>query len=87
MSTLSHEFVLPLKKAQARFAELVDRATQGCPTVLTHRGDRVAAVVPVELFDTFRLWADERAIALIEERRTGPTVDFEEVHKETLNRD
>lgn len=81
------DFILPLREARNRFAEVVDRASHDEATVLTRHGKRVAAIVPVEVLDAYRRWEDERALRLIEERRNGPTVSFDDVLRETLDRD
>lgn len=87
MYTFCMEFALPLKDARSRLAEVVERATHDEPTVLTRHGKRIAAVVPIEMLDEYQRREDERAIALIEERRNSPTVSFETVLQETLDRD
>jgi len=43
---------LSVRDARARFAEVIDRAEAGTPTVVTRNGRAVAAVVPMEDFNT-----------------------------------
>jgi prevent-host-death family protein len=42
---------LGVRAARARFAEVIARAQDGTPTIITHNGRAVAAVVPIEDFN------------------------------------
>ena len=42
---------LSVRDARARFAEVIDRAQVGTPTIVTRNGKAVAAVVPIEDFN------------------------------------
>ena len=43
---------LSARDARAHFAEVIKRAEDGTPTVVTRNGQAVAAVVPIEDFNT-----------------------------------
>lgn len=51
---------MTLAETKAKFTDVVRRAERGKPVVVTRHGKRVAAVVPIEVFDRFlsarRLW-------------------------------
>jgi prevent-host-death family protein len=42
---------LSVRDARAHFAEVITRAQDGTPTVITRNGEAVAAVVPIEDFN------------------------------------
>jgi prevent-host-death family protein len=80
------------RQARDRLADVVEDARRGEPTVITNRGRRVAAVVPVEMLEEYERLADQADAAIIRERLARVdagegTVSIEEVIAETLGRD
>ncbi|OKH97685.1 prevent-host-death protein [Streptomyces sp. CB02923] len=75
------ERTVSVREARARLTDLVDRAEQGSPTVITRNGVPVAAVVPIADFEAWEEAADthlarEARAALAE---GGPTVSMAEL--------
>ncbi|MFE1954410.1 MULTISPECIES: type II toxin-antitoxin system Phd/YefM family antitoxin [Streptomyces] len=68
-----------IRDARANLAEVVDRAEAGEVTVLTRKGKRVAALVPIEVLDTLDDAADELAAREAERHRDDPTVSMAEL--------
>lgn len=82
---------LTTRQVRDRLASVVDDARNGEPTVVTQRGRRVAAIVPVELLDEYDRLVDAADLALITERLARvdagePTYSLEQVLAETLAR-
>ena len=78
------------RQVRDRFATVVDDARNGEPTVVTQRGRRVAAIVPVDLLDEYDRLREAADMAVIRERLAladvEPTYSFDEVLAETLAR-
>ena len=58
---------MTLAETKAKFTQVVRRAQRGKPVVVTRHGQRVAAVVPIEVFD--RLLSARRLWQLIDQAR------------------
>lgn len=83
---------LSTREARDRLADVVDDARHGEATIITSRGRRVAAVVPVDMLDEYERLAEAADLAVIRERMSRvdggePTVPMEDVIAETLARD
>ncbi len=79
------------RQVRDRLASVVDAARSGEATVVTHRGKRVAAVVPVGVLDEYDRLAEEADLAVIRDRLARveagePTIPLTEVIAETLDR-
>jgi prevent-host-death family protein len=79
------------RQVRDRLADVVENAREGEPTVITNRGRRVAAVVPVEMLEEYERLAEAADLAIIRERLARveagePTVSLSEVMAETLER-
>jgi prevent-host-death family protein len=79
------------RQVRDRLADVVDNAREGEPTVITSRGRRVAAIVPVEMLEEFERLAEAADLAIIRDRLARvdageATVSLEEVMAETLAR-
>jgi prevent-host-death family protein len=79
------------RQVRDRLADVVENAREGEPTVITNRGRRVAAVVPVEMLEEYERLAEAADLAIIRERLARvdagePTVPLGEVMAETLAR-
>jgi prevent-host-death family protein len=77
------ESQLSVRDARAHFAEVITRAENGTPTVITRNGQAVAAVVPIEDFNALedaidRYFAKE-AVRTLAENPDGPTYSMAEV--------
>ncbi|MFD4632638.1 type II toxin-antitoxin system Phd/YefM family antitoxin [Streptomyces sp. NPDC058284] len=68
-----------IREARAHLAEVVDKAEAGEVTVLTRKGKRVAALVPIEVLDALDEAADELAAREAERHRDDPTVGMAEL--------
>lgn len=68
-----------VRAARARLSEVVDKAEAGEVTVLTRKGKRVAALVPIEVLDTLDEASDELAAREAEQHRDDPTVSMAEL--------
>ena len=73
------------REARSKFATYLNRAAYGKEyIILTRRGERLAALVPVEVLDLLeeledRYWAEEGKKALAEFERSGEkTIPWEE---------
>jgi prevent-host-death family protein len=83
---------LSIREVRDRLADVVDRAVvDHLPTIITRRGKRAAAVVPVEMLDEYERLAKAEDLRMIDEamvriRAGEPTVPIEEVIAETLAR-
>jgi prevent-host-death family protein len=74
---------LSVRDARAHFAEVITRAQEGTPTILTRNGQAVAAVVPIEDFNALedaidRYFARE-ADRDLAENPEAPTYSMSEV--------
>lgn len=79
------------RQVRDQLAQVIDDAREGEPTVITNRGRRVAAVVPVEMLDEYERLSEAADLAIIRERLARvdagePTVPLNEVMAETLAR-
>ena len=79
------------RQVRDQLADVVENAREGEPTVITNRGRRVAAVVPVEMLEEYERLAEAADLAIIRERLARveagePTVSLSEVMAETLER-
>lgn len=82
---------LSTREARDKLADVVDDARHGEATVITSRGRRVAAVVPVDMLDEYEHLAEAADLAVIRERMDRvdagePTVPLADVMAETLQR-
>lgn len=68
-----------IREARAHLAEVVDKAEAGEVTVLTRKGKRVAALVPIEVLDALDEASDELAAREAEQHRDDPTVSMAEL--------
>ncbi|MFJ4673757.1 type II toxin-antitoxin system prevent-host-death family antitoxin [Kitasatospora purpeofusca] len=64
---------------RAHLAEVVTKAESGEITVITRKGERVGAVVPIEILDAIEEAADELAAREAELHRNDPTVGTAEL--------
>ncbi|MFE5585079.1 type II toxin-antitoxin system Phd/YefM family antitoxin [Kitasatospora sp. NPDC056531] len=71
--------VVSISVARAGFTELVARAEAGKPTVITRNGERVAALVPIELLDAAEDAADELLAREARKHLNAPTVSMSEL--------
>ncbi|MFE6055668.1 type II toxin-antitoxin system Phd/YefM family antitoxin [Kitasatospora sp. NPDC056446] len=71
--------VVSISAARAGFTELVARAEAGETTVITRKGERVAAFVPIELLDAAEDAADELLAREACEHLNDPTVTMAEL--------
>ena len=74
---------LSIRDARAHFAEVITRAVDGTPTVITRNGEAVAAVVPIEDFNALedaidRYFARE-ADRDLQENPDAPTYSMSEI--------
>ena len=74
---------LSVRDARAHFAEVITRAQDGTPTIITRNGQAVAAVIPIEDFDALedaidRYFARE-ADRDLTEHPDAPTYSMSEV--------
>ncbi|MFI6583484.1 type II toxin-antitoxin system Phd/YefM family antitoxin [Embleya sp. NPDC050493] len=53
------ESAVTIREARAHFADHINRAESGTPTVITRNGTPVAALVPIADFDALEEAADE----------------------------
>ncbi|KJY32568.1 MULTISPECIES: type II toxin-antitoxin system prevent-host-death family antitoxin [unclassified Streptomyces] len=70
---------LSIREARAHLAEVVTKAESGEITVITRKGERVGAVVPIEILDAIEEAADELAAREAELHRNDPTVSMAEL--------
>ncbi|WP_035848571.1 type II toxin-antitoxin system Phd/YefM family antitoxin [Kitasatospora azatica] len=70
---------LSIREARAHLAEVVTKAEAGEITVITRKGERVGAVVPIAILDAIEEAADELAAREAEEHRGDPTVSMAEL--------
>ncbi|MCC3767916.1 type II toxin-antitoxin system Phd/YefM family antitoxin [Streptomyces sp. UNOC14_S4] len=73
--------IVTVREARAHFAEHINNAEQGTPTVITRNGTPVAALVPISDFEALEEAADKllarEAEAVLAEG--GPTVTMAEL--------
>ncbi|MFE2878746.1 type II toxin-antitoxin system Phd/YefM family antitoxin [Streptomyces roseus] len=78
---MSDENAVTVREARAHFADHINRAEQGAPTIITRNGAPVAALVPMADFNALEEAADEllarEAEAVLAEG--GPTVTMAEL--------
>lgn len=70
---------LSIREARAHLAEVVTKAEAGEITVITRKGERVGAVVPIGILDAIEEAADELAAREAEQHRSDPTVSMAEL--------
>ncbi|MFJ9777551.1 type II toxin-antitoxin system Phd/YefM family antitoxin [Kitasatospora sp. NPDC101157] len=70
---------LNIREARAHLAEVLSRAEAGEVTVITRKGERVGAVVPIEILDAIEDAEDELLAREAEKHRNEPTVSMAEV--------
>lgn len=68
-----------VREARAHLAEVIDKAEVGETTIVTRKGKRVAALVPIEVLDALDAAADELAAREAEAHRDDPTVSMAEL--------
>lgn len=77
------ESQLSVRDARAHFAEVITRAQQGTPTVVTRNGQPVAAVIPIEDFnaleDAIDRYFSREADRDLAESPDAPTYSMSEV--------
>jgi prevent-host-death family protein len=77
------ESQLSVRDARAHFAEVITRAQNGTPTVITRNGEAVAAVVPIEdynaLEDAIDRYFAREADRDLAENPDAPTYSMSEV--------
>lgn len=79
------------RQVRDQLAGVVDAARGGEPTVVTQRGRRVAAIVPVEVLDDYERLVEQADLALIRERLARvdagqATIPLAEILAESLAR-
>lgn len=79
------------RQVRDRLATVVDAARSGEPTIVTQRGRRVAAIVPIDLLDEYDRLVEAADTAVIRDRLARleagePTFSLAEVLAETLAR-
>ncbi len=79
------------RQVRDRLATVVDAARGGEPTIVTQRGRRVAAIVPIDLLDEYDRLVEAADTAVIRDRLARleagePTFSLAEVLAETLAR-
>ncbi|GAA1264035.1 hypothetical protein GCM10009665_61900 [Kitasatospora nipponensis] len=70
---------LSIRDARAHLAEVVSKAEAGEITVITRKGERVGAVVPISILDAIEDAADELAAREAQAHRDDPTVSMAEL--------
>ncbi|MEV7189295.1 type II toxin-antitoxin system Phd/YefM family antitoxin [Kitasatospora sp. NPDC093102] len=70
---------LNIRELRARLAEVVTQAEAGEITVITRKGERVGAVVPIEILDAIEDAEDELLAREAEKHRNEPTVSMAEL--------
>jgi prevent-host-death family protein len=68
-----------VREVRAHLAEVINRAEAGHTTVVTRKGKRVAALVPIDVLDALDAAADEMAAREAESHRQDPTVSMAEL--------
>lgn len=78
-----------IREARDHLTDIVDRAErEDIPTVITRRGQEVAAVVSIETLRLFQRWEEQELNRVIDERTKGDGygVPIEEIIAETMTR-
>ncbi|MFJ2811670.1 type II toxin-antitoxin system Phd/YefM family antitoxin [Kitasatospora sp. NPDC087271] len=70
---------LSIRELRANIAQVVNQAEAGEITVITRKGERVGAVVPIEILDAIEDAADELLAREAEQHRNDPTVTMAEL--------
>jgi prevent-host-death family protein len=77
------------REARANFATIIDRAEGGIPTVITRNGKPIAALVPIEDFNTLEEAVDEymarEARRVLAEEADAPKVSMAEMVAEIFD--
>lgn len=68
-----------IREARAHLAEVVSRAEAGEITVITRKGERVGAVVPIEILDAIEEAEDELLAREARKHLDEPTVSMAEL--------
>jgi prevent-host-death family protein len=78
-----------IRDVRAHLAEVVERADRDdIPTVITRRGNEVAAVVSIDILRKYLEWEEREINRIIDERMasSAPGIPIEDVMRETLAR-
>ena len=78
-----------IRDVRAHLAEVVERADRDdIPTVITRRGNEVAAVVSIDVLRKYLAWEEREINRIIDKRmaNSAPGVPIEDVMRETLAR-
>ncbi|MFJ9697676.1 type II toxin-antitoxin system Phd/YefM family antitoxin [Kitasatospora sp. NPDC101183] len=68
-----------IREARAHLAEVISRAEAGEITVITRKGERVGAVVPIEILDAIEEAEDELLAREARKHLDEPTVTMAEL--------
>lgn len=82
---------LTSREARENFAKVLDSARHGEPTIITNHGQRVAVVVPIDMYDEIERMEEAALLKIVNDRRAAvaagePTYSLDEVVAETLAR-
>ncbi len=86
---MTQVYVESIRDARAHLAEVVERADrEDQPTIITRRGEEVAAVVAIDTLRKFQQWEEQEINRIVDERIANRTtgIPIEDVMKETLAR-
>lgn len=80
--------IASIRELRDTLADVVDRAAHDEVTVVTRRGRKVAAVVPIGMVDEWRRWEEEHVVAMIDKAMADrrPGIPMTDVLAETLAR-
>ncbi len=80
--------IASIRRLRDGLADVIDRATHDELTVITRRGRKVAAVVPITMVDEWRRWEEEHVVAMVDKAMADPrpSIPMAEVLAETLAR-
>ncbi|MER7766440.1 type II toxin-antitoxin system Phd/YefM family antitoxin [Kitasatospora sp. NPDC096140] len=70
---------MSIRELRAHLAEVVTQAEAGEITVITRKGERVGAIVPIEILDAIEEAEDEILAREAEKHRNEPTVSMAEL--------
>jgi len=78
-----------IRDVRAHLAEVVERADRDdIPTVITRRGNEVAAVVSIDVLRKYLAWEEREINRIIDKRMasSAPGIPIEDIMRETLAR-
>jgi len=78
-----------IRDVRAHLAEVVERADRDdIPTVITRRGNEVAAVVSIDVLRKYLMWEEREINRIIDQRMasSAPGIPIEDIMRETLAR-